>query len=271
MIISSECSFYEALNTMLLYNLAPQVVAFSTERHAVDSSLPYDGFNITHYTGDELLHVEKCRERLCYWLGIEQGHLVLPRQVHGVRMAEVNESSLKRYRSPHKEGLFDGVDALFTVMPRTCIGVSTADCVPILFYDRDTGAVAAAHAGWRGTVAHIAQLTVSAMSERYGTKAAHIQAVIGPSIGPDAFEVGDEVHQAFSAAGFHMDDIAFRRDSRWHIDLWKSNAQDLMDAGVPSSAISIAGLCTHTLYRRFFSARRLGINSGRIFTGIMYK
>ncbi len=121
------------------------------------------------------------------------------------------------------------------------------------------------------------------MQDRYGTRPSDVRAVIGPSIGPDAFEVGDEVYDAFSSAHFPMEDIAFQAPAmnaaahshlldtplRWHIDLWRANAHDLLSVGVPAAAIHITSLCTYTLHDRFFSARRLGIHSGRIFTGIM--
>jgi copper oxidase (laccase) domain-containing protein len=95
--------------------------------------------------------------------------------------------------------------------------------------------------------------------------------VIGPSIGPDAFEVGDEVYEAFAQEDFDMNRIAFKRDGKWHIDLWQANAIDIELTGVPHDNIEIAGVCTYQEYDRFFSARRLGIKSGRIYTGIMIK
>lgn len=286
---------------MLLYDLSPAVVAFSTERHASDPSAPYDGFNITWYTDDAPSHVAACRTTLCRQLGIDDRHLVLPRQVHGTRIATVTDDLLRDGPSA-----LDGVDALITRLSNTCIGISTADCVPILLYDMRTSAVAAVHAGWRGTVARIASLTVAAMNERFGTRPADLRAVIGPSIGPSAFEVGDEVCDAFSSARFPMSDIAFQAPPlhpqpsdvvpsvspcsssavqacpadrhgasapvlRWHIDLWKASAYDLVAAGVPAPSVYTSALCTYTHHARFFSARRLGIHSGRIFTGIMLK
>ena len=138
-------------------------------------------------------------------------------------------------------------------------------------YDRVTGAIAAAHAGWRGTVARIGVQTLQAMQEAYGTKADDVACVVGPSIGPEAFEVGGEVYETFAEAGFPMDDIAYRHPEtrKWHIDLWQANVWQLMQAGVQEEAIQVSGVCTYMNHARFFSARRLGINSGRMFTGIM--
>lgn len=247
----------------MTYALAEHITAFSTERHCTEATAPYDGFNITHYCGDDGAHVRQCRKQLCERLGIPDSHLIVPRQVHGVHIEEVTEES--------RRGAFEGTDALMTQLKEVCIGVSTADCVPLLFHDRRTDAIAAAHAGWRGTVAHIGVLTLRAMQEAYGTKDEDVACVVGPSIGPAAFEVGEEVYEAFADAGFPMDDIAFRHTEtrKWHIDLWQANAWQLMQAGVQAKAIQVSGLCTYTNNTRFFSARRLGINSGRIFTGIM--
>ena len=250
----------------MTYHLAPNITAFSTERHASDPSAPYDGFNVTHYSGDDPAHVAACRAELCQQLGVEEQHLIIPRQIHGTKVAHVTNDNLN--------DSFEGVDALTTDLPNTCIGISTADCVPILLHDSRTQAIAAIHAGWRGTVARIASRTLSDMSRLYGTNPSDVMAIIGPSIGPEAFEVGDEVYEAFAKAFFPIDVIAvkdsrFPHPERWHIDLWQANAWDLVQAGLSTDNVSISGLCTHTHFARFFSARRLGINSGRMFTGIV--
>ena len=246
---------------MKQYNTIDRITAFSTERGCYNPALPYDGFNITYYTDDDPKHIATCRKMLSMVLDISDDHLILPRQVHGTEIAEVTEQNLG--------SKFDGVDALMTSMPHTCIGVSTADCVPILIYDTHARAIAAAHAGWRGTVARIGSKTVTAMLQRYGLSAADLKVVIGPSIGPDAFEVGDEVYEAFCEGGFEMNQIAFKRNGKWHIDLWQANALDLQQAGIARENIEISGICTYQQHEDFFSARRLGIKSGRIYTGIM--
>lgn len=247
----------------MTYALAEHLTAFSTERHCTEQAAPYDGFNITHYCGDEAEHVRRCREQLCAQLGIPDSRLIVPRQVHGVRIEEVTEQ--------HLGVAFEDTDALITRLKGVCIGVSTADCVPLLMYDRVTGAIAAAHAGWRGTVGRIAVQTLQAMQEAYGTKADDVSCVVGPSIGPEAFEVGEEVYETFAEAGFPMDDIAYRHPAtqKWHIDLWQANVWQLLQAGVQEKAILVSGVCTYMNHARFFSARRLGINSGRMFTGII--
>ena len=117
-------------------------------------------------------------------------------------------------------------------------------------------------------MARIVRQTVQAMQARLGTQAADLRAVIGPGISLQAFEVGQEVYDAFLAAGFPMESIAVRHD-KWHIDLWEANRLQLKEAGVQD--IQIAGVCTYTHPDLYYSARRLGIQAGRILNGIMLR
>jgi hypothetical protein len=159
------------------------------------------------------------------------------------------------------------------------VGVSTADCIPVLLFDRTHHAVCAIHAGWRGTVARIVEKAVKTMTATYGTNPIDIVAQIGPGISLDSFEVGDEVYDAFAQAGFDMSAISQKFftfhsslfTSKWHIDLPACNQQQLMAMGVKPEHVSVSDTCTYKAYDTFFSARRLGINSGRIFTAIMMK
>ena len=112
------------------------------------------------------------------------------------------------------------------------------------------------------------------MCNRYHCQTSDIKAIIAPGISIDSFEVGDEVYEAFAQAGFPMEKIAKRYPStdgneKWHINLWEANRLQMIDHGIKEENISIAGICTYKQHKDFFSARRLGINSGRIFTGII--
>jgi YfiH family protein len=144
-------------------------------------------------------------------------------------------------------------DAVVTTQPRTVAAVRVADCLPVLFCDRAGTRVAAAHAGWRGLAAGVLEATVGAMAIEPG----ELIAWLGPAIGPTAFEVGDEVRDAFialdpRAAG------AFapypERPGKWLADLFALAAMRLRDAGV--SALFGGGVCTHRNADRFFSYRR---------------
>ncbi len=251
------------------YDMAPGVTAFSTTRRGGYGTGSYGGFNVNAYCGDDPVAVERNRAALCSALGIDGSRLVMPRQTHGTAVRMV-ASELLTLSATTREMLLDGVDALISDLSGVCIGVSTADCIPVLLYDSEHHACAAVHAGWRGTVARIAVKTVEQMALSYGTRPEALRAYIGPGISAANFEVGDEVYDAFAAAGFPMERIS-RRYDKWHIDLWECNVLQLEAAGVQRAAIGIDGTCTYDNSDEFFSARRLGTASGRIFTGIMLR
>lgn len=195
-------------------------------------------------------------------------YVVQPHQVHGCVVREVTDSLTTRDE-------LEGVDALISNVPGVAISVRTADCIPVLLYDPVHRAVAAVHAGWRGTVLRISCKVVSEMQRRYGTDSADVCAVIGPGIGPESFQVGQEVADAFCEAGFPMEmilqDCGPKRPTEanpmqggLHIDLWKANRWLLEQAGVKPENIQVAGICTYRHNDRFFSARREGTKCGRI-------
>lgn len=255
---------------LLEYNIGTGARAFSTKRG--EGSGNYAGFNITHYCGDTAEHVTECRSELCKELGITDDRLILPRQTHSSNILCIDDALLGLTPQEQSERL-QGIDAVVTDVPQTCIGVSTADCIPVLLHNEHRRVVAAIHAGWRGTVAGIALKCISVMKERYGCSTTDIKAIIAPGISLDSFEIGEEVYLEFANAGFNMERIAKRYPARqgekWHIDLWEANRLQLIEAGVKEENIQVAGVCTYKNHNEFFSARRLGIQSGRIFNGIM--
>jgi polyphenol oxidase len=150
-------------------------------------------------------------------------------------------------------------DALLENTPGAVVAVKTADCVPVLLVDPAHRAVAAVHAGWRGTVAGIVQRAVAAMGAQFGSGAGDLSAAIGPAIGKCCYEVGAEV-----AAQFGM-------DGRAHIDLAETVRRQLEAAGVDGQRIYVAGLCTKCRAEEFHSFRRDGTAAGRLysFAGIL--
>lgn len=188
-------------------------------------------------------------------------------QVHGTAIAVITGKM-------DRDDL-QGFDALITDIPGLAIGVRTADCVPILLHDPVRHVVAAVHSGWRGTVQRIVTKVIAQMGARYGTRPQDLRAVIGPAIGPDSFQVGEEVVQAFSDTGFPMDPIWSIREMQLgnpmsggqHIDLWRANRWLLEQAGIPENAIQVIGIDTYTS-PEFFSARRETIACGRIINAI---
>lgn len=195
-------------------------------------------------------------------------YVVQPHQVHGDVIREVTDPLTTRDE-------LEGVDALITNVPGVAISVRTADCIPVLLYDAVHKAVAAVHAGWRGTVQLISQKVIVEMQRRYGTIATNLKAVIGPGIGPESFQVGPEVADEFLKAGFPMGELLEDcgpknptddnpMNGGLHIDLWKANQWLLRQAGVKPQNIQVSGICTYRNNDRFFSARREGIKCGRI-------
>ena len=251
------------------YDVADEVVAFSTTRHGGFGKGAYSDFNINEYCGDDADTVIRNREALCEELGMDAKNIIMPHQSHGTEIRQIATDFLTLPEQV-KAMILENVDALMTDVRNICIGVSTADCIPIIIYDPEHRATAAIHAGWRGTVARIAVKAVTEMRLAYGSRPEALLAVIGPGISLDAFEVGDEVYDEFASAGFDMAAIS-RREAKWHIDLKECNRLQLVSLGIMPRNIQVSGICTYNNYTDYFSARRLGAQSGRIFTGTIIK
>ncbi len=266
----------EQIPALQYYPMGEDVTAFSSTRQGGYSKGPYSEFNINRYCGDQEEDIRRNREALCRLLAIDDGRLLMPHQVHQTKTAVVDEEMLSLTAEARRQRL-EGVDALMTDIPGVCIGVSTADCIPVLLYDPVRHAACAVHAGWRGTVKRIVEKAVAKMTDVYGSRPCDMIAQIGPGISLDSFEVGDEVYEAFASEGFIMDPISKKYETtdgigkKWHIDLPACNRQQLIDSGVTSTKIAISSVCTVKQSETFFSARRLGIHSGRIFTGIIIR
>lgn len=244
------------------------LIAFTTTIEGGVSTGNYTSFNLGEYSGDSIENVSMNRERLADMLSVSMDQMYFPYQTHGDNICVIDSGFLSEDKEQRKK-LLHGVDAVITNQKGICIGVGTADCVPILIYDPSLKILAAVHAGWRGTVAKLAEKTVFEMIRLFGCKSADLVAVIGPSISQEYFEVGEEVVYHFIDAGFCISDIGQRNKStdKWHIDLWKSNQVLLENAGLSPHNIDISGMCTYSNDELFFSARRQTICSGRIVTG----
>lgn len=254
---------------MIFHNLHTQITAFSTTRNGGVSKGDYASMNCTPYTGDDIEAVQRNQQLLCTALHIEKEQLIIPYQTHSVNALVIDKEFLQQNAEKRNEQL-QNIDALITQEKGVCLCVSTADCTPILLYDRKQQVIAAIHAGWRGSVNYIVRNTLEQMQRLYNTQGEDIFAAIGPCIGFDAFEVGDEVYDAFKQNDFPMEYISGWKPEthKWHIDLQMANSVQLIDFGVPTEQIDICDICTFTHYEKFFSARRLGIKSGRILSGI---
>ena len=242
----------------------PGVVAISTCRGCVIEGNSYSGFNACHYTGDTDEHVAQCRGQLCVMLGIERDNLIIPRQTHSLNVAIIDTI-------PFDSQKLENIDALVTTLPRVAIAINTADCVPLVFVDDVNKVIGVAHSGWKGTVGRIASKTVERMIE-CGASLSHIKVAMGPCICGDCFEVGPEVVAQFVENGFDSSQVILSHyQPRPHIDLPHACRQALIEVGVLDKNIQLPTHCSRCNPQKFFSARRLGINSGRTLTVVMMK
>lgn len=223
------------------------VRAATTTRRGGTSLPPFDSLNMAGHVGDESTAVSANRQRVAEELSLPGSPHWLS-QVHGIDVVDLDVDD---------SGLPEG-DASITRQPGCVCAVLTADCLPVLFCDATGTRVAAAHAGWRGLAAGVLETTVAAM----GIPGKEILAWLGPAIGPQSFEVGEEVYQAFVAEDANT--VSAFRDSRpghWFADLYQLARMRLNRAGV--TAVYGGGYCTFEDRERFFSFRRDG-KTGRM-------
>lgn len=162
-------------------------------------------------------------------------------------------------------------DAMVTNAPNVCLFVMSADCVPLLFYDPVKKAIGACHAGWKGTIDKAPSATIKTMCNAFGSRPSDIFAAIGPSIGLCCYNIGSEViDSALRSFGSTDDIIKFDIFNRQpYFDLWTTNKNVLIEAGITKSHIELAGLCTHCNNTDFFSSRYDKGITGRFGAGIM--
>lgn len=204
------------------------------------------------------------RRRLAVSAGFSIERLVTGEQTHSLNIAAVTEAEAGM-GSIGIGTRIPNTDALMTNVPGICLMVLTADCVPIILYDKATKSVAAIHAGWRGTADGIAGLTVRKMNAIYGSQPKDIIAAIGPCIGTCCFEVDEDV-----AGHFAFQNGVTVRKPEWlkpHIDLALSNYCQLTNAGIAPESVEVANACTKCSSGEFFS-HRYNKTLGRIGTGI---
>ena len=210
-----------------------------------------ESLNLGTARGDKLSNVVENYRRIGEAVGFVPQDVVMARQTHSDIVLQVG-------REHRGAGLLSEplpeCDALITNDPGVALFVSTADCTPILLHDPVTGAVAAAHAGWRGTAAMIGAKTVAAMAAVFGCKPQNIRAAIGPNIGLCHFETDADVPSAMlSAYGKRIEPYMEARGEKYYLDLKAINALSLERAGVKH--IEISTECTVCQCHRFWSHR----------------
>ena len=246
-----------------------KMIAFSTEREGYflndthgASKGAYGELNLCHYVNDNPEHVNRNRELFCQYHNIEISNLYIPRQTH--------TSNVKRI----KMGVnLEETDGLISNLKGSCIGINTADCLPVLLYDPTHHAAATLHAGWRGLVGRIVTKGITTMKREFNSNPSELLCAVGPAISTKIYEVGDELKPQFAEADFPIKDIFIDRAdwTKSHLDLKAAAKFELLSCGVKKENIEISDICTYQHSSKYFSARRLGINSGRIFSGIILK
>ena len=241
----------------VVYDHIPVAHGHSTRLGGVSTG-EFASLNLSTSTGDSQSNVDENRTILGQALALE----VVPRvrMVHGVAVAEVFPDS-SRSELPV-------ADACITRHRGIGLSVTTADCVPLIFFCPQTGAVGVAHAGWRGTLDGIASTTVQAMTEKWGCRPDQLRVAIGPSIQRCCFEVGPEVAREFAA----FDGVVSPRrggvEGKFEIDLHEVNRNWLRLAGINEEHLQCCPLCTACEAELFFSHRRERGKTGRMMTVI---
>ncbi|GAB3992661.1 peptidoglycan editing factor PgeF [Spirosoma daeguense] len=242
--------------TPALFTQFPNLIAAESTRHGGVSGAPFNSLNLGINTDDEPDNVNENRRRFFAAIGAGTNNFASSYQIHGTEILYATES-----------GRYEGYDALITNRPNLLLGVTVADCTPILIYDRANQAVAAIHAGWRGTAGRIVSKTLLFMQEQFETKAKDCYAYVGTCIDECSFEVGSEVAEQFDAT-FRRDD---EQTGKSCIDLKRANAFLLMQFGIPESQISLSPFSTVLHNQDYFSYRVENGQTGRMLTVIGLK
>lgn len=238
------------------------IIHFSSTREGGVSSNKLFSLNLGFTVNDNPKNVNQNLKLLALANDIEKSQMVFPKQTHSSNIGIVKSAN----------GIFPNTDALITNIPGVCICVRTADCVPILLYDPVQKVIAAIHSGWKGTIKKISKQTIELMQNEFGTKPENIIAGIGPSIGPEVYEVGSELIEIFHKSfGKNHIITSIKNSDKGLLNLWEVNKQILIDCGITYNQIEIAEVCTYSNPELFYSARRDGVKTGRLATGIMIK
>lgn len=233
-----------------IFHNSPELVALQTTRSGGASEVPQDSMNLAWHTGDDPEHVRENYRRLCANLGISPKSIVTTGQVHGTEVALASAP-----------GNLDGYDALITNVRGLFVGIMTADCYPILIHDRRTGASGAAHAGWQGAAGRIAEKTVQAMRDAFGTHPEDCLAWVGTGISGDRYEIGGEVAARFDSRYLKP---APSGEGKHLLDLSAASRDQLLEAGLPSEQVQCSEYCSYRDADLFFSYRRDNGKTGRM-------
>ncbi|MBN2305218.1 MAG: peptidoglycan editing factor PgeF [Anaerolineae bacterium] len=219
------------------------------------SAAPWASLNLGGTVGDAPDAVRENLRRVYAALAVDESRVCSVWQVHSADAVVVRDPAPER-------GWLARADGMVTDRPDLPLVMRFADCTPILLYDPVRHVVGIAHAGWRGTVLGAGPSTLATMQTAFGTRPQDVQAGIGPSIGPERYQVGEEVAEAVREAFGQLDGLVRRADDgSAYFDLWAANQLVLERAGV--TQIEVAGICTASRTGEFFSHRAEAGRTGR--------
>ena len=225
------------------------VHAIVSTRQGGVSPAPWDSLNFSVMRGDDPRNVRANLSRFAHACGFDRGDIVLARQVR--------RNDIQSVTDQHRGQRVPKVDGLMTDVPRLPLLTLYADCVPIVAYDTANHVLGVCHAGWQGTTLQIARKLVQYLSKAYGTDPADCLCGIGPSIGPDSYEVGPDVIARVRSELPGAESLLRPAKRRGHayLDLWKANLDQLVAAGVPVTQTEVSGMDTAQMTDIFFSHR----------------
>jgi YfiH family protein len=247
------------------------VTSVVTTRAGGRSAGAYESMNLGLHVGDEPDTVLENRALLAQALALEPESFTLAEQVHRTKIAVVKSPHAGRGAVTEDDAL-SKTDGMITRIPDIPLMVLVADCVALSFYDPQREAVGLAHAGWQGTLGHIASAMVRRMERAFDTDPGNLVVGLSPAIGGDHYVVGSDVFSAFNDefGGSGAEEFIGRRsDGTFSIDLPGINAWELHEAGIPTENIEASGVCTACHPERFYSHRHARGATGRFANIVM--
>ncbi len=253
----------------LIYITFPRLSACGAVRHAFSTRAggvscgQYASMNLSFSGGDSFMAVEENYRRLCGQVGIDISHLVLSCQTHTNNVRVVTAADCGTgYTKPS----FCDVDGLITAQRGVALVTQYADCTPLLFCDPVNRVCATSHAGWRGTVSKIGEVTVQKMVSEFGCRREDIIAAIGPAIGACCYEVDTPVYEQFLNSGIKLDGVfkAGRDSDHFMLDIKTANKNILLDCGIKEDNLDIADICTSCNAQLLHSHRATGGKRGNL-------
>lgn len=268
MITSSNLNIHKEDD--LLYITFPLFDKIEFVKHAFTTRLggvsdgQFASMNMSFTNGDDNEKVLKNFNIICNAIGIKKENLVFSKQTHTDNIRIVTKEDIGKGIVEPLD--YTDVDALITDIRGVGLVTQFADCTPLIFCDTKKKVIAAAHAGWRGTVSEIGRKTVEKMIDVYGCRQENIIAAIGPSICQKCYEVDDPVYEGFKKIGYLDMDKVFidKGNGKYQLNLWEANKEILLNAGIKKENIDITDLCTNCNPFYFHSHRFTGGKRGNL-------